>query len=454
MKTIALLFTTALSAAFVALSAASAQQLFRPLAPSGIGNLWGAQGQSCLAGLLPRIPGAAAATQGYTPIQIFGNSTPAPVEGIRQVNYESFQDPNHMNNQETATMGYKSAPFGQTKEGENVTAYTLTNANGLKAVILDFGGVLYSMETPDRNGDLLNISCNYPTIPEYQDIRPFFGSLIGRYGNRIAGGKFTIDGTEYTLPLNDGKNALHGGIHGFDQKIWDAEPYMTDNGVCLKLTYLSKDGEEGYPGNLAATVIYTLGNDNTLTIDYTATTDKATPVNMTNHTFWNLGGFKSGTIRDHILTLGASRFLPTDDGLIPTGELASVEGTPLDFRAPKAIGRDMPKITEPQFHGGYDHCFVLDKENNGALGFCAFVADPKTGRTMEITTTEPAVQFYSGTVLDGTTGVDGYKYKQYYAFCLETQHYPDSPNQPSFPNTVLRPGETYRHTTVHKFGVQ
>lgn len=357
-------------------------------------------------------------------------------------------------NKENQEMSVTSAPFGETKEGEKITAWTLKNANGLTAVILDFGGVLYEMKTPDRDGNFANISCNYPTIPEYQEIRPYFGSLVGRYGNRIAKGKFTIDGVDYQVPVNNDENALHGGLKGFDQRIWNVEPFSNPNEVGLKLTYTAADGEEGYPGKLDVTVVYSLNNNNELMIDYTAATDKATPINLTNHTFWNLSGATSGTIRGTELTLGADRFLPTDGGLIPTGEVASVEGTPLDFRTAKTIGQDIDKITEPQFNGGYDHCLVLAKEKEGELSFCALAFDPASGRTMEVTTTEPAVQFYSGNFLDGSTGVGDYKYEKQSAFCLETQHYPDSPNHPEFPNTILRPGDVYRHTTIHKFGVK
>ncbi len=349
---------------------------------------------------------------------------------------------------------FSVADFGKTKEGENVQVFTLTNANGLSAKILDFGGVLYEMNVPDRDGKFGNVSCNYPTIPEYQDVRPYFGSLVGRYGNRIAKGKFTLDGVEYSVPVNNGENALHGGLKGFDQVIWAATPAADENGASLTLKYTAKDGEEGYPGNLAVVVVYTLGNDNTLKIDYTATTDKATPINLTNHTFWNLGGATSGTIRDHVLQLNASRYLPTDAGLIPTGEVASVEGTPLDFRTAKPIGQDIDKVAEEQFNGGYDHCIVLDQAKPGEMGLCAIAKDPKTGRVMKIETTEPAVQFYSGNFLDGSTKVGDYVYAKHTAFCLETQHYPNSPNQPEFPSTILKPGETYRHTTVHTFTVE
>lgn len=354
---------------------------------------------------------------------------------------------------EAAMTSVTSEEFGKTQEGETVVAYTLKNANGLTAKILNFGGVLYEMNVPDKDGNFANVSCNLATVEEYQKVRPFFGSLIGRYGNRIKAGKFTIDGQEYTLPVNDGPNALHGGLKGFDQKIWDATPSNDANGAYLTLKYTAADGEEGYPGKLDVTVVYSLTNDNALTIDYTATTDKATPVNLTNHTFWNLGGWNSGTICDHILQLNAPKYLPTDDHLIPTGEVADVTDV-LDFTNPKPIGQDIKKVTEPQFRGGYDHCFVLADKPAGQMGLCAVAKDPKSGRVMTITTTEPAVQFYSGTVLDGTTGVGDYKYEQFYAFCLETQHYPDAPNQPSFPTTILKPGETYRHTTVHAFSVE
>ena len=345
--------------------------------------------------------------------------------------------------------------FDKTNEGKQVTAWTLTNANGLRAQILDFGGVLYSMEVPDKNGKFENVSCRYAAVAEYQKERPFFGSLVGRYGNRIAKGKFTVDGKDYSLALNNGKNSLHGGLKGFDQVIWNVEPFENDQAVGLTLKYKAKDNEEGYPGNLDVTVVYTLTDKNELIIDYTAVTDKATPINLTNHTFWNLGGFLSGSMRDHLLQLGAVSYLPTDDTLIPTGEILKVDGTPLDFRTAKPIGKDIDNVKEPQFNGGFDHCLILDdKTDADGFRFCAKVIDPKSGRVMTIKTTEPAVQFYSGNFLDGTTGFGDYKYEKHYAFCLETQHYPDSPNQPKFPNTILRPGQTYRHTTVHAFSVE
>lgn len=458
--------------------AVATQRLVRPSEPCDDGTAYvvgsrprGAWYRKSLKGL-PILPRRA---PGYAPIQIqcdenanecrkvtaeevretvetaVDNTEPASAPQTENV---QTTDENGKDNKENQNMSVTSAPFGKTKEGQQVTAWTLKNANGLTAVILDFGGVLYEMKTPDRDGQFVNISCNYPTIPEYQDVRPYFGSLVGRYGNRIAKGKFTIDGADYQVPVNNDENALHGGLKGFDQVMWNVEPFSNAEEIGLKLTYTAKDGEEGYPGNLAVTVKYTLNNKNELTIDYTATTDKATPINLTNHTFWNLSGALSGSILGTELQLAADRYLPTDGGLIPTGEVASVEGTPLDFRTAKTIGQDIAKVTEPQFNGGYDHCLVLPEKKAGELSFCARAFDPKSGRTMEIETTEPAVQFYSGNFLDGSTGIGDYKYEKQSAFCLETQHYPDSPNQPNFPNTVLRPGDVYRHTTIHRFGVK
>lgn len=453
---------------FAAGHALFAQRLLRQTVPSEDGATYvipsrtrGAWFRSPQSGL-PVLPRKGPS---YAPIQILCEENECPgrtitAEEVREVVDRTASEGAAVEENATPSekqeekMSVNSAPFGKTKEGQEVTAWTLKNANGLTAVILDFGGVLYEMKTPDRDGNFVNISCNYPTIPEYQDIRPYFGSLVGRFGNRIAKGKFTVEGTEYQVPVNNGPNALHGGLKGFDQKIWDVVPFTNAEDIGLKLTYRSADGEEGYSGNLDVTVTYTLTNADELIIDYTATTDKATPINLTNHTFWNLGGALSGSILGTELKLGASGFLPTDDGLIPTGEIASVEGTPLDFRAVKTIGQDIAKVTEPQFNGGYDHCIVLDKPAAGELSFCAKARDPKSGRTMEIQTTEPAVQFYSGNFLDGSTGVGDYKYEKQSAFCLETQHYPDSPNQAEFPNTILRPGDVYRHTTVHKFGVE
>ncbi len=349
-----------------------------------------------------------------------------------------------------AEMGSEKALFGKTAEGEDVFVYTLVNGNGITVKVLNYGGIIYSFEVPDKNGNPVNVSANLATISEYEKARPFFGALVGRYGNRIADGRFSLDGNEYTLPKNDGKNSLHGGAHGFDTKIWEVEEFVTNTSVGLLLTYVSPDGEEGYPGTLAVTVRYTLDRDNRWTMDYGAETDKPTVLNLTNHTFWNLAGF-GATILDHELTLGADRYLPTDETLIPTGELKSVEGTPFDFRSPHAVGERIGEIKEPCFAGGYDHCMVLKEKKPGEMSFCAKLVDPPSGRTMEVWTSEPGVQLYTGNFLDGSQGAFGHSYVKHAALCLETQHYPDSPNEPDFPSTVLRPGEKYRHKTVHTF---
>lgn len=357
--------------------------------------------------------------------------------------------------QGASRMQIDKAEFGKTADGTVVDKYTLENGRGISAEVLTYGGVIYSFNVPDKNGKKTNISANMATMAEYENEkhRSFFGSLIGRYGNRIAGGKFKIGDQEYTLPTNNGPNSLHGGNKGFDTKVWDAEPIRGNGYVGLKLTYTSADGEEGYPGTLKTTVVYKLDNQNRWTMDYTATTDKETVVNLTNHTFWNLAGFPN-TNHEHILTLNADRFLPTDDTLIPTGVLQPVEGTPLDFRKAHKIGERISQVEGAHFAGGYDHCFVLNQAKPGQMVLCAKVVEPTSGRTMTIHTTEPGVQFYSGNFLDGSTGIDGYTYDKHGAFCLETQHFPNSPNNADFPSTLLRPGETYRTTTIHSFGVQ
>lgn len=349
-------------------------------------------------------------------------------------------------------MSITSKPFGTTKLGQMVTAWTLKNSAGLSAVILNFGGVLLEMNTPDRDGRFANISCFYPDISSYEDLRPFFGSLVGRYANRIAKGKFVIDGIEYDVPINNGENALHGGLRGFDQVIYDVKPLEDENGI--RLTYTSPDGEEGYPGTLDLTVDYVLSNANELIIRYHAVTDKPTVLNLTNHTFWNLNGALGGNILPTELTLYASRYLAADTGLIPTGQYVDIAGTPLDFRRSKPIGRDIAGITESQFNGGYDHCYVLDKVAPGELSLCAEAYDPRSGRTMAVSTTEPGAQLYTANFVDGTTGVGDYKYQKHCAFCIEAQHYPDSPNHPEFPTTLLRPGEVYQQVTSHQFGTR
>lgn len=345
--------------------------------------------------------------------------------------------------------------FGKTADGTPVEIYTLTNANGLKAKITNYGGIVVSLLVPDRDGKPGDVVLGYETLEEYIENNPYFGTLVGRYGNRIARGKFTLEGIEYTLAQNDGENHLHGGPKGFDKVVWKADAFRSKNSVGLKLTYLSKDGEEGYPGNLSVTVVYTLTNDNELKIEYTAVTDKVTIVNLTHHGYFNLAGAGLGDILGHELMIKADRFTPVDKGLIPTGELRSVKGTPMDFTRAVAIGARIDQAAEQLvLGGGYDHNWVLNN-GDGSLALAAKVYEPTTGRVMEVYTTEPGIQFYSGNFLDGSiTGKGGKVYGYRYGFCLETQHFPDSPNKPDFPSTVLKPGETYTTTTIYTFSVK
>ncbi|MES1216509.1 MAG: aldose epimerase family protein [Bacteroidota bacterium] len=339
-------------------------------------------------------------------------------------------------------------PFGS-YEGKPVIEYTLTNANGMQVGIINYGGTVTKILTPDKNGEMGDVILGYDSLSGFlQEGNPYFGALIGRYGNRIGKAKFTLDGKEYTLAANNGGNSLHGGIKGFDKVYWNIEKLPGDSS--LKLTYLSKDGEEGYPGNLNVEVVYSLGSDNSMKIDYTATTDKATVINLTNHCYFNLSAGKDSTILDHELMLNADKYTPVDDGLIPTGEIASVKGTPMDFTTAKKIGKDIDSVK-----GGYDHNWVLNKSGN-SLEEIATVYEPNSSRFMEVLTTEPGVQFYTGNFLSGTltNTKNGQKYVKHGALCLETQHFPDSPNKPSFPSTTLKPGETYKQTTVYKFSVK
>ncbi len=347
-----------------------------------------------------------------------------------------------------------SASFGKTTDGTEVQLFTLTNANGAKASITNFGGILTSLMVPDKDGKLGDVILGFDNVsgyqsPEFLKSGPYFGALIGRYGNRIKGGKFSLDGKEYTLAKNNGPNTLHGGKVGFDKVVWTAEPETSADGQSLKLTYLSKDGEEGYPGNLSVTVVYTLTADNALKIDYTATTDKATPINLTNHAYFNLNHGAGKDILAHEVTIPADRYTVVDDGLIPTGELRPVKGTAFDFTTPHAIGERIGQVP-----GGYDHNWVLNNAT-GKQHAAAMVYEPVSGRTLEVTTDEPGIQFYTGNFLDGTlTGKGGTVYGKNAGFCLETQHFPDSPNQPAFPRTVLQPGDTYHSVSVYKFGVR
>jgi len=342
--------------------------------------------------------------------------------------------------------------FGKTSDGQNVDIYTLTNRRGAEVKITNYGGITTSLRVPDRNGKLDDIVLGFDNLDAYMKGNPYFGAIIGRYGNRIAKGRFTLDGVEYKLAINNGENHLHGGIKGFDKVVWTARPLKVSNGAALRLTYLSKDGEEGYPGNLSAKVIYTLTNMNELKIEYWATTDKDTVVNLTSHSYFNLAGQGNGDILNHQLLINARRFTPTDAGSIPTGELKPIKGTPFDFTSAFRIGERINEDDQQlKFGKGYDHNFVLNGRM-GSLRQAAVVYESTSGRSMEIWTTEPGIQFYSGNFLDGTlTGKDGKVYQQRYGFCLETQHFPDSPNQPSFPTTVLRRGQQYHTITIHKF---
>jgi aldose 1-epimerase len=352
---------------------------------------------------------------------------------------------------EAGKMSIKTEPFGQTPDEQAVDLVTMTNPNGIEARIMTFGGIIVSMKTPDRNGKLGDVVLGFDKLDGYTREHPYFGAIIGRYGNRIGAGKFTLDGVEYKLAVNNGPNHLHGGIKGFDKVVWKIEDAKTTGDeAILRLGYLSKDGEEGYPGDLKCTVTYTLTADNELKMRYEARTDKPTVLNLTNHSYWNLAGQGTGDVLGHELVLNADRYTPVDEGLIPTGELKSVKDTPMDFTKPKAIGSRIKQVDI----GGYDHNFVLNGQT-GQMKLCAKVYEPKSGRTMEIRTTEPGVQFYTGNFLDGAlTGKDGKVYQKHYAFCLETQHFPDSPNKPDFPSVVLRPGEKYDITTVHKFSAK
>jgi aldose 1-epimerase len=347
----------------------------------------------------------------------------------------------------------KSA-FGQTPAGELVDLYTLTNAAGIEIKAITFGGIITSIRVPDRNGKFEDVALGFNQLEPYLRNPPYLGAIIGRYANRIAQGRFTLDGRTYTLAVNNPPNHLHGGVKAFDKVVWKAEPFQNAEAVGLVFTHVSPDGDEGYPGTLNAKVTYTLNNRNELAFDYEATTDKATPVNLTQHTYFNLSGEGSGDILGHVLTVNASRMTPVDGRLIPTG-IANVEGTPFDFRKPMAIGARIG-ATDPQIKAGngYDHNFVIDRQGSAgsALVLAARVEDPASGRVVEISTTEPGIQFYTGNFLDGSlTGKSGRPYTRRSGFALETQHYPDSPNHPEFPSTILEPGETYRSRTVYTF---
>jgi len=345
--------------------------------------------------------------------------------------------------------------YGTTTDGRPVELWTIKNSKGVTAKIITRGAVIVSFEVPDREGHFDNVNADRASFAEYEKKGGAFGALIGRFANRIAKGHLEVGGKTYQLAINNGPNHLHGGPGGFSSRLWTAEPFTTRRSAGVKLSYTSADGEEGYPGTLRCSVVYELNNRNEWKMEYTATTDKETVVNLSNHAYWNLAGAYSGTALGHVLEINADKYLAVDDTMIPTGELADVAGTPMDFRVPRRLGDRIGEIREKHFNGGYDHCFVVNHKRPGALTWCARVYDPKSGRTMEVLTTEPGVQLYSANFASGSvTGPNNYAYPKHAAVCLETQHYPDSPNKPQFPSTLLRPGDTFRSTTIHRFGVR
>ena len=351
---------------------------------------------------------------------------------------------------EAGAMSANEEPFGQTPDGRQVALYTLTNPNGIKARITNFGAILVSLEVPDRDGGSADITLGFDALDGYLGEHPHFGATVGRYANRIGKARFVLNGTEYNLAANNGENHLHGGIKGFDKVVWKLEDLRAESDeAVVKMSYVSEDGEEGYPGNLACSVTYTLTEDDELKISYEADTDKATVVNLTNHSYFNLAGQGTGDVLGHELMLNAEKYTVVDEGLIPTGENRSVKDSPMDFTISASIGSRIEQV-----EGGYDHNYVL-KSGGGSLALCARAYEPTSGRVMEVYTTEPGVQFYTGNFLDGSvTGKGGKVYKKHYGFCLETQHFPDSPNKPDFPSVVLDPGQKYATTTVFKFEIR
>jgi aldose 1-epimerase len=347
-------------------------------------------------------------------------------------------------------MTIEKSPFGQV-DGEDVFLYTLSNAHGLVMKMTNYGATVVSLEAPDRSGKLANVTLGFATLDGYRNHDAYFGCTVGRYGNRIARGQFTLDGQQYTLATNNGPNHLHGGVKGFNRVVWSSEEVRADRAVGVRFAYRSADDEEGYPGNLDVTVTYMLTNDDEMSIEYHAVTDKPTVVNLTNHCYWNLAG--AGDILRHEVMLSAERYVVVDQELIPTGELAEVGGSAMDFTEPRAIGARIAELKkDPSGPRGYDHCYVLRRGADAGLVLAARVKDPESGRVMEIRTSEPGIQFYTGNFLDGDPKNGGHQ--QHAAFCLETQHFPDSPHHPEFPSTVLRPDQTYETRTVHKFLVE
>jgi aldose 1-epimerase len=345
-----------------------------------------------------------------------------------------------------SVMDVKKDVFGNLPDGTAVDIYTLTNRSGIEARITTYGATLVSLKLPDRNGEFEDVTLGFDTLDGYLGENPYFGCTVGRYANRIGKGKFTIGNVEHILARNDGENHLHGGLKGFDKAVWTAAPLVEPNAVGVRFSYLSRDMEEGYPGNLSSIVTYRLTEGDELRIDYEAVTDKATPVNLTNHTYWNLGGQGKGDILGHVLQVEADTFTAVGAGLIPTGEILALAGTPLDFTTPHPVGERIGSV-----EGGYDHNFVL-RGGGGTMALAALAYEPGSGRVLEILTDQPGIQFYSGNFLDGTiAGKGGAVYGKHSGFCLETQHFPDSPNQPGFPPAILEPGSRYRTATVHRF---
>lgn len=351
------------------------------------------------------------------------------------------------------TVSVTQQAFGKTQAGEEIFEWTLTNSSGVEVRVINFGALIASIKTPDRDGNLGEITLGFDNFAGWEKNPSYFGVTTGRFCNRIAGGKFTIDGQEYKLATNNGPNHLHGGIVGFNKRVWTAAgTKQSSDAASVAFKYLSKDGEEGYPGNLDVLVTYTLTDADELRIDYEAKTDKTTHVNLTNHAYWNLAGRGSGDVLGHEIAINADRYLPVDDTAIPTGELAAVKNTPMDLTKPQKIGAKIKEVVGGG--GGYDHCYAINRSDadQGKLVLAARVHEPKSGRVLEITTTEPGVQFYTGNFLDGTP--DNAGNKQHGGFCLETQHFPDAPNKPQFKSTQLKPGETFKSSTVHVFSVK
>lgn len=357
--------------------------------------------------------------------------------------------------------GVKQFVFGTLPDGRTVHGYRINSGGDVDMEVIDYGGIITSLKTPDRHGEKADIVLGFNSLqdylsPAYKKLNPYFGALIGRYGNRIADGRFTLDGKTYQLATNDGPNHLHGGDEGFNQKLWQATPFSSSEGSGVVMRYTSADGEEGYPGELAVEVKYTLTHDDTLAIDYSARTTKATPVNLTQHSYFNLNGEGSGSILDHVMTIDAASYTPVNKTLIPTGEIETVAGTPFDFTQPTPIGARIEADNEQLMRGkGYDHNFVLAREPRPTLEHAARVSSPESGRVLDVLTTEPGLQFYSGNFLDGSvTGKSGHAYGHRSGLALETQHFPDSPNQSGFPSTILQPGERLESHTVYRFSTE